>query len=81
MNSAMKKKADYIFGLGVVFMMFFVNEAFSGMECEGTQYGGVYYKKGQHYYPIKSGVTYDCVDCGRSWIIQCFNPRPRMGGD
>jgi hypothetical protein len=64
MNSAMKKKASCIFGLGVVFMMFFVNNAFSGMECEGTQYGGVYYKKGRHYYPIKNGVKYDCEACG-----------------
>lgn len=35
------------------------------MECEGTQYNGVFYKKGgPHYYPIKNGVTYDCTPCG-----------------
>ena len=61
----MGKKFIYIgvllFFVGIVF----INPAFSGMECEGTQYNGVYYKKGgPHYYPIKNGVTYDCTPCG-----------------
>lgn len=50
--------------LSVFFGIVFINPAFSGMECVGTTYNGVYYKKGQHYYPIKNGVKYDCIACG-----------------
>lgn len=60
----MSKKILY---LGVMFLFMgivFIRPAFSGMECTGTTYNGVYYKKGQHYYPIKNGVKYDCVACG-----------------
>jgi hypothetical protein len=64
MNPTIKNHIRFIAVLWVAVAMLGAGEAFAGMECEGTQYGGVYYKKGQHYYPVKNGVTYDCVACG-----------------
>lgn len=60
----MGKKFIYFWSVAFFVGIVFINPAFSGMECEGTQYNGVYYKKGQHYYPVKNGVKYDCIACG-----------------
>ncbi|MCL5236855.1 MAG: hypothetical protein M1353_03280 [Nitrospirae bacterium] len=61
----MGKKLIYFCGLFLFIGIVFINPAFSGMECEGTQYNGVFYKKGgPPYYPIKNGVTYECEPCG-----------------
>lgn len=60
----MVDKKIYIGGLLFSAGIFFGNPAFAGMECDGTHYNGVFYKRGQHYYPTRNGVLYDCIACG-----------------
>lgn len=81
----MNKKITYC----SIFLLFvesiFVLPVFSGMSCEGTQYNGNYYRKGQIYPAEKNGVKYECEACGGCRQIgdgssRGFSSAQQMGG-
>lgn len=60
----MDKRFIYSTLLFLLIGVVFISPAFSGMECVGTTYNGVYYKKGEPYEAVRNGVKYNCVACG-----------------